>query len=358
MPGTTVVVDPINWSPPKWWGPGYFWDITNGGGGSGPGNIFIDFIAHDETTIIEQQNVRVTNIDGSHSGIFKVPNYLAAPTLSAQHGEQGFAKFRVFSDNSSITTTTSIPIQIDMQTGVTISLQNQLQDMIGNQSTILNNTNAQQTQWSDYMTITIPSLQDMLNALAANEAAIFGNQQDTQIPILQELQANWAQYTAVTLPDLSSVLANITSGISATVTTAAGAIGMTLGEIFSGKAFDLIGSDEVTSGPTCDPVDWTPTPGTVLFGIFIHCTTIPEWYAFTAPGGGWTQRDLAVVQVFRDEEVLWRQGIHTPTWMLYPMPGEVELPLRLNIPATPPEFRVTVDWGVGVCGQLWGMTLP
>lgn len=171
-------------------------------------------------------------------------------------------------------------------------------------------------------------------------------------------QTQWTEYTTVTLPSMQDVLNNIIASTSAVVQTAAGAIGMTLGEIFSGKTLDQIGSDEVTSGPTCDPIDWSPTPGTVLFGIFIHCTSIPDWYAFTAPGGGWTQRDLAVIQVFRDEEVLWRQGIHTPTYMLYPMPGEPELPLRLNVPVTPPEYRVTVDWGTGICGQLWGMTLP
>lgn len=151
---------------------------------------------------------------------------------------------------------------------------------------------------------------------------------------------------------------NVWDGVTSTISTAAGAVTKTLGEIFSGKTLDQIGETELTSGPTCDDVNIVIGPGLFVYGITVRCTSVADWYAFTAPGGGWTPRDLCVLEVYRDEELLWRQGIHTRTYMLYPMPGVPIIPLRIEVGFVPPEYRIIVHWGEEVCGTVSMQRLP
>jgi hypothetical protein len=171
-------------------------------------------------------------------------------------------------------------------------------------TTVEANTNAQQTQWTDYTTVTLPSLQDVLNG--------------------------------------------ITTGITSTITGAAGAVGRTIGDIFSGRTFDLITTFDL--GAACNPdfIDENIGGGT-FFGVQIQATDVPDYYAFTGPADDWSQQVIATVEIVRGGNTIHWHGMHTRNYMLYPLPGVPFFELELAMPSAPGDYRVRVVPNVGVC---------
>jgi hypothetical protein len=174
----------------------------------------------------------------------------------------------------------------------------------------------------------------------------------------ESLVSNWANYVSVTLPSLQTMLELITAGLQVVVESPAGMLTMAVGEFLSGKTLDQIVVVEASGGVTCSPIDVTIPTGGVLYGLIVRCTTIPPWYAFTSPGQNWTPRNLATLTLTRGGNIFHRVGIHTPEWTVYPVPGVLALPVSGGVPVTPPEYNVRVDWGEGVCGELLAMVLP
>lgn len=174
----------------------------------------------------------------------------------------------------------------------------------------------------------------------------------------EQMTTNWTEYQTVTLPSLQDVLNNITTGVTATIQTAAGAVGTTIGELFSGKTLDQISTFSASGGTTCDPIEADFGADVAIYGCVVQVDSFPDWYAFTAPAENWTPRDLAVLTVRRGGDILYRAGVHSTSHMLYPLPGLPVLGVTLSVPIIPPDYHVSVAWGEGVCGQLLMLFLP
>lgn len=140
--------------------------------------------------------------------------------------------------------------------------------------------------------------------------------------------------------------------------TASGPIPFALSDLFSRNSLDRLIFEEMTNGPTCDPVRIQLAP-IAQYAIAVRVTTVPEDIAFKTPDGEWAFPDLAVLRIFRGEDLTFRRGIHTPTF-------ETEAPwewaanvLNKNlIGAPPPATFVYVDWRQGCCGQVFIRHMP
>src|SRR5262249_37140601 len=75
----------------------------------------------------------------------------------------------------------------------------------------------------------MPQIVDIQNKLTA-QIPIISNIQT----VVTYLQGQWNNYASVTLPSLNDLLNNIYSGIQSTITTGAGALSRTLGQMLSG----------------------------------------------------------------------------------------------------------------------------
>lgn len=138
---------------------------------------------------------------------------------------------------------------------------------------------------------------------------------------------------------------------------ASGPLTVSLANIFSRQALDTLTLDELTPGPTGDPV--RASLGLWFYGVIVRVTTIPEDMIPRTPDMEWYFPDLAVLRIFRGVDLEYRRGIHTPTFMQ-------ENPwqwgwgfLNINpILGVPPETTIAVDWRIGVEGQVFVQRLP
>jgi len=141
------------------------------------------------------------------------------------------------------------------------------------------------------------------------------------------------------------------------VTQPSGQTVVTLENIFSRQTLDQLTLDELTAGPTGDPV--RAQLALWFFGVIVRVSTIPEDMVPKTPDGQWYFPDLAVLRIFRGVDLEYRRGIHTPTFMQ-------ENPWQwgwgfLNVTqilGVPPETTVAVDWRLGVEGQVFLQRLP
>jgi hypothetical protein len=172
--------------------------------------------------------------------------------------------------------------------------------------------------------------------------------------------ANWSNYETVTLPSLQDVLNNLAAATTATVTTAAGAVGMTLGQLFSYKTLDLL-TLSYAAGPTCDPIivnsgdfpNWA-------YGAIVRTETIPDYMAVTSPDSNYYGEALCVFNVIRGEDLVFSKTIHYASEMISPLPW-LNIPWVegvLNLPILPPDMTFQVFWNTGCCGSLYFMVLP
>lgn len=142
------------------------------------------------------------------------------------------------------------------------------------------------------------------------------------------------------------------------VQTASGPLPFTLADLFSRNSLDRLIFEEMTNGPTCTPVRINLAP-IAQYAITVRVTTIPDDIVFKTPDGEWAFPDLAVLRIFRGQDLMFRRGIHEPTF-------ETEAPWEwganilnknlLGVP--PPATRVWVDWRDGCCGQVFIRHMP
>lgn len=131
-----------------------------------------------------------------------------------------------------------------------------------------------------------------------------------------------------------------------------GPLPATLAQLFSRTTLDRLTLDEVTNGPTCEPVRaafsfW-------YFGVIVRVTTIAEDLIGKTPDRQWYFPDLAVLRIFRGQDLQFRQGIHTPTY-LTERAWEFHWNIRntLDMLGVPPDNTLAVDWRQGCCGQVY-----
>jgi len=141
------------------------------------------------------------------------------------------------------------------------------------------------------------------------------------------------------------------------IQTASGPTIVTLAQYWARKALDLLTLDELSSGPSGDPVRaqiafW-------FYGVIVRATTIPEEMVPKTPDEQWYFPDLAVLRVFRGSDLVYRRGIHTPTFMTENPWQWGFMPLNeLPILGVPFETTIAVDWRVGVEGQVFLQRFP
>lgn len=194
---------------------------------------------------------------------------------------------------------------------------------------------------------------------AANHQVDSANVAATWDPVsgLHVLQIETTRARTTDTSGIQSAIDLVYSAVRPILTTATGAIQVTLADIFSYKTLDLLTLTEMSSGVTCDPVVFSLT-GAVT-GIIVRISTVPDTIVPHTPDGDWYYPDLAVLTVFRGADREYRRGIHTTTQLITPFPG-IWGPLAPVFPLgfAPPGITVRVDWLAGVCGQVFITQLP
>jgi len=138
---------------------------------------------------------------------------------------------------------------------------------------------------------------------------------------------------------------------------ASGPIRTTLGKIFSRQLLDTLTLDELTSGPTSDPV--RASIALWYYGVIVRVTTIAEDLVAKTPDLQWYFPDLAVLRVFRGVDLQYRRGIHTPTFMVeQPWQWGVQILNTVDVLGVPPDITIAVDWREGCAGQVFLQRLP
>lgn len=173
-----------------------------------------------------------------------------------------------------------------------------------------------------------------------------------------QLITNWEQYLSVTLPSLQQVLDGITAALQVTIQVAPGPVQKAVGEVLSIVSPDFWSDRDLSGGVTCTRVDYDASFN-ALFGVTVIVESFPEDWRFQTPDHAWGFRDLAVLTFTRGGNDVERHGIHTLTHTVSPLPAfpwpwQSPLPIALQ----PGETHIIVDWAEGVCGRLVGHVLP
>lgn len=120
---------------------------------------------------------------------------------------------------------------------------------------------------------------------------------------------------------------------------------------------DALTLTELTSGPTGDPV--VAPLASVTFGVIVRLTTIPEGLFPQTPDGQYWTKTLAVVRVFRGNDLWIRAPIHTPTKIVaFEKEGLTVWVTNLTLTQWLLNMRVLVDWLPGVTGRVYQMHFP
>lgn len=152
----------------------------------------------------------------------------------------------------------------------------------------------------------------------------------------------------------SQVLGEPTDAI---LTTASGPLQLNLAQFFSRSTLDRLTLTELTSGETCEPVRvqvdlW-------YHAVIVRVTQIAAELTPKTPDASWYFPDLAVLRIFRGDDLEYRRGIHTPTFLAEkPWQWGWLFDERNPFLGVPPEMTIAVDWREGCCGQVFLMHLP
>lgn len=141
------------------------------------------------------------------------------------------------------------------------------------------------------------------------------------------------------------------------VETPSGSIVRTLADLFSRNTLDRLTLAEVTNGPTCEPV--RASFSFFYYGVIVRVTTIADELVARTPDHEWYFEDLAVLRIFRGQDLQYRRGIHTPTF-LTDQAWEFQWNIRntLDWLGVPPDNTLAVDWRPGCCGQVYFLKWP
>lgn len=173
----------------------------------------------------------------------------------------------------------------------------------------------------------------------------------------QEMDQNWLDYESITLPSLQDVLNLIYAGIQASIGPDNNAVPYTIGQLMSWKPFDVFPDVDLSGGTTCETVVLDLSRNNIQ-ALKVYIDQKPDEFVMTTPGNSWTFRDLAVVSIIRGGTLLERHGIHTLEWTLSPLPQSLSpWPLGIRWGVQPNDYQVTVNWAPGVCGHVIGSTI-
>jgi hypothetical protein len=172
------------------------------------------------------------------------------------------------------------------------------------------------------------------------------------------MDTNWQQYESVTLPSLQDVLNNIVAAVHATIGAGTSSQDVPLSTLFSWKPWDYLAPRDLSGGTTCVALD-VDISLRAYYGIGVYIDSYPDTWEFRTPDGAWGFHDLAVLTFVRGGSIIQRHGIHTVTHEVSPVPGSltptvVELPISLQ----PADYHIRVDWAEGVCGHVLGYVIP
>ena len=161
-----------------------------------------------------------------------------------------------------------------------------------------------------------------------------------------------------TIQQTQTTTEGITDALKVDLSAIGTAIETTVGAFLSPIKLEFNTQVSLSHGVTCDALD-IDIGLSAFYGLVVHVTQIPEDWKFGTPDGDWGFHDLAVLSCWIGPDQLVRCGIHTPSFVLSPMPGST---LPFISPQTaqiqPPGYRVHLDWAPGVCGELLGVNLP
>jgi hypothetical protein len=150
----------------------------------------------------------------------------------------------------------------------------------------------------------------------------------------------------------------IQDALTVPLTAVGQALTTTVGALLAPFRIDFSPSISLSGGVTCDPVRLNLS-GAAFYGIKVHVVTIPDDWRFGTPDGDWGFHDLAVLSCWINDDQLVRCGIHTPSFVLTPLPGTATPFISTAIAELqPPGYAVHVDWAPGVCGEVLGINLP
>jgi hypothetical protein len=172
------------------------------------------------------------------------------------------------------------------------------------------------------------------------------------------LQSTLNGITTVTFPSLNDLLNTISGKVTAQITTGAGVVQRTLGQIFSWHTLDALTLIELTPGETSG--QFCHTFGGTAWGIIIRCTTVPDWYGTTGPGDTYKRPSLGELQIIRGIDVVYSAPIHQDHLMLYPIPGAMlfQPDIAPEFPFFGPGFLACVTFADGVAGHMYEMHIP
>lgn len=120
---------------------------------------------------------------------------------------------------------------------------------------------------------------------------------------------------------------------------------------------DALTLTELTSGPTGNPL--VVQLNSVTFGVIVRLTTIPAGLVPQTPDNQYWVKTLAVVRVFRGNDLWIRAPIHTPTKIVpFEKEGLVVWVANATLTQWLLNIRVLVDFLPGVTGQVYQMHFP
>ena len=197
---------------------------------------------------------------------------------------------------------------------------------------------------------TLQTVQQQTDALEPATSTILTNTNNQQ--------QQWAQYESVTLPSLQDVLNGITAATTTAFEWGGQLVNATVGQILTSHLPDFLQDRDLSGGITCKRIDYDASLN-ALYGVTLELTQVPPGIAFRTPDGEFAFPDLAVITIIRGGAVQLRHGVHTVSHTISPLPG---LPFpwltAFSAPLQPGDYHITVDFLEGVCGRLTGQALP
>lgn len=207
---------------------------------------------------------------------------------------------------------------------------------------VASDTDTLLSNWAGYTSVTLPSLQDMLNSISAkvdNVKTDTGNIVNTLFPQL-----------ATVLNDIGAQINDVQNAVRGTLKDGADSVVRTVGELLSARGEDTLLQVPVGGDP-CAPIH-IDIAGQRVYGIRVEVTSYPSDWKFRTPDAAWSLSDLAVVRIYHENKLIARQGIHTIVHTWSPIPKAPYPWLGPILPLQAPNTVITVDWATGVCGTL------
>lgn len=174
---------------------------------------------------------------------------------------------------------------------------------------------------------------------------------------VDQVLGNWNTLTTVVLPAFQNQLNDIQSAVTATVQDGKDLVLKTIGELLSTITRDPFAQVSLTGGSVCTRID-LDVSGSRIYGLVLVITAWPPEWKFGTPDQGWGLRDLAVIRLYHDQQLIERHGVHTTMYTLEPIPQRFLPWFGPFVPLQEAGTRITVDFADGVCGELFASQVP